>query len=143
MATDVLPGPDTAFGRRVRRRLREEKVIWLTTVGADGTPQPNPIWFWWDRGEVIVYSRPGAHRLNHIRSRPQVALHFDGNGRGGDIVVLRGTARIDDQAPPPHRLPRYAAKYRSGMVRVSGSAEGFSEDYPVPIRIQVTRVRGF
>jgi PPOX class probable F420-dependent enzyme len=143
MAEEVLPAPDTAFGKRVRRRLRDEQVIWLTTVGADGTPHPNPVWFWWDSGEILVYTRPGAHRLAHIRARPPVALHFNGNERGGNIVVLRGAARIDDQAPPAHRSRGYASKYRSGMVRVSGSATAFSEDYSVPIRIQVTGIRGF
>ena len=38
----VLPDPQSPFGARVRERLRDENVIWFTTVGADGTPQPNP-----------------------------------------------------------------------------------------------------
>jgi hypothetical protein len=41
--SSVLPDPATPFGERVARRLREEAVIWLTTMGADGTPQPNPV----------------------------------------------------------------------------------------------------
>jgi PPOX class probable F420-dependent enzyme len=142
MATDVLPDSTTASGTRVRRRLREEQVVWLTTVAADGTPQPNPVWFWWDRTDVVVYSRPDARRLANLRRRPQVALHFDGNGRGGDLVVLNGTAAIDEQTPPAHRLRGYAGKYRAGMVRVSGGLREFGEDYSVPIRIRVTRIRG-
>lgn len=47
MASDVLPDADSEFGQRVRARLRDEQVIWFTTVGADGTPQPNPVWFIW------------------------------------------------------------------------------------------------
>lgn len=35
----------TEYGARVARRLQDEQVIWLTTVGRDGTPQPNPVWF--------------------------------------------------------------------------------------------------
>lgn len=144
MVADVLPEPGSAFGKRVRRRLREERVIWFTSVGADGTPHPNPVWFWWDRdrGDVLVYSRPDARRLANIRFRPRVALHFDGNRRGGDIVVLRGTATVDEQAPPAHRLRGYATKYRAGMVRVSGGPAEFSEEYSVAIRVAVTRVRG-
>jgi predicted pyridoxine 5'-phosphate oxidase superfamily flavin-nucleotide-binding protein len=28
--------------------LHEAHVIWLTTVDADGTPHPNPVWILWD-----------------------------------------------------------------------------------------------
>jgi hypothetical protein len=33
----VLPDPGTPFGEAVHRRLRDEPVVWLTTVGANGT----------------------------------------------------------------------------------------------------------
>lgn len=136
--------PDGEFGARVARRLRDGYVIWLSTVGADGTPQPNPVWFVWDGEEsIVVYNRPDAHRLAHIDARPNVALHFDGNGRGGDVVVLAATARRAPELPPPHELPDYLAKYGSGMVRVSGSAEKFAVDYPIPLRITIRRIRGF
>jgi hypothetical protein len=38
----------TDFGKRAAERLAKEKVIWLTTVGVDGAPQPNPVWFVWE-----------------------------------------------------------------------------------------------
>jgi hypothetical protein len=38
---------------RVAQRLREDAVIWLTTVAANGTPQPNPVWFLWDGHSVL------------------------------------------------------------------------------------------
>ncbi len=34
-----MPG---LYDERVRRQLTGEMTIWLTTVGRDGTPQPNP-----------------------------------------------------------------------------------------------------
>lgn len=40
--------PSGALGERVRRRLRDEHII--STVGADGTRQPNPVWFLWGGG---------------------------------------------------------------------------------------------
>jgi PPOX class probable F420-dependent enzyme len=135
--------PEGPFGERVARRLRESYAIWLTTVANDGTPQPNPVWFIWDGDDsVLVYNRADAHRLAHIEARPRIALHLDGNGRGGDIVVLAATARRDPDAPAPHENPDYLAKYRDGMTRVSGSPERFSVDYPVPLRIRIRRIRG-
>ncbi len=142
MASAVLPDERTPFGERVRRRLRDEQVIWLTTVGADGTPQPNPVWFvWQEPSTVVIYNRAEANRLTHIRHRPHVALHFDGNG-GGDIVVFTGAARLLDDQPPAHEWTPYRAKYEQPMIRVSGSPERFSEGYQVAVSVEITKVRG-
>jgi PPOX class probable F420-dependent enzyme len=136
--------PAGAFGDRVRSRLRDAYAIWLTTVGDDGTPQPNPVWFIWGGDDsIVVYNRPDAHRLAHIDARPRIALNLDGNGRGGDIVVLAAIAERAPELPPPHENPDYVAKYADGMSRVSGSLEQFSADYGVPLRIAIRRIRGY
>jgi PPOX class probable F420-dependent enzyme len=142
VTTDVLPPAGTPFGDRVRERLRDEVFIWMTTVGADGRPQPTPVWFVWDDGDVLVYSRHNARRLAHLRGNAQVSLHFNANARGGDVVVLSGPAELVD-GEPPHDVPAYLAKYRDQMIRVSGSLEAFSAEYSVPLRVRVDRLRGF
>lgn len=145
MATDPLPDPNTPFGTHVRTRLAESKVIWLTTVGRDGTPQPNPVWFLWtpaDAARILVYNRPDANRLAHVKARSRLALNLDGNGAGGDIVVATGAAEIVEDAPLATENPDYLAKYAADAVRVSGSAEKFAQDYPVLLRITLDRVRG-
>jgi PPOX class probable F420-dependent enzyme len=143
MATDVMPDPATPFGERVRRRLTNDQLIWLTTTGRDGTPQPNPVWFLWEDGDtVLIYNRPDANRLAHIRHRPQVSLNLDGDGRGGDIIVLTGTAGILDDHPAATGIPAYLEKYRAGIERVSQGPDAFAEQYSVPVRVHVTRVRG-
>ena len=135
--------PDGPFGERVARRLRDDYAIWLTTVGADGTPQPNPVWFLWDGdATVLVYNRPDAHRLAHIDRQPNIALHLDGNGRGGDIVVLSATARRAPGTPAAHENADYVAKYGDGMRRVSSSLEQFAQDYSVALQIDIRRIRG-
>ncbi len=135
--------PEGDFGERAARRLRDEKVIWLTTVGSDGTPQPNPVWFLWDGAdELLVYNRPDAKRLAHVAARPEVALHLDGNGRGGDIVVLAGAAGRAADAAAAHENPEYVAKYGDDMAQVSGTQAEFGAEYPVALRIAVRRVRG-
>jgi PPOX class probable F420-dependent enzyme len=144
MGDAILPSTRSPFGRRVHQRLTEEQVIWFTSIAADGTPQPNPVWFiWQDPASVLTYNRADAFRLGHIRQRPRVALHFDGNGRGGNIVVLTGSAEIAPDEPAPHEHEQYLNKYRKAMIRVSGSLEGFSAAYPVGVRVQVERIRGF
>jgi PPOX class probable F420-dependent enzyme len=124
-------------------RLRDEQVIWLTTVGADGTPQPNPVWFLWTDDHVLVYSLTGAQRLTNIRQRPRVSLHFDEDGTGAHCMVLTGHAEILTDRPPPHEMPAFLGKYREGMVQVSGSPEAFGASYSVPVGVRVARIRGY
>ncbi len=139
-----MPSPDSEFGARVQARLGDEHVIWLTTVGRDGTPQPNPVWFVrQDTSTLLVYNRAEAQRLVHVRERPRVSLHFHANAQGGDVVVLTGDARVDLEIPAPHEHEGYVAKYRDAMTGVSGSPMQFSADYPVPLLVHVGRVRGF
>lgn len=122
------------------RRLREDVAAWFTTVGADGTPQPNPIWFLWQGGDdLLIYNRPTAARLVHLAERPRASLHLESeNGR--NIAVLLGTARITDE-PPPHEVPAYVAKYHDRMLRVAGSLEEFSRRYRIAIRFHPDRLR--
>jgi PPOX class probable F420-dependent enzyme len=142
VASDVLPDQATAYGERVRRRLAEETVIWLTTVGRDGTPQPNPVGFLWEGGDTLLtYNQTGARRLANIRRQPLVSLNFDSNG-GGDIVVLTGTAEILDDYPPATDNPAWLDKYASAIDARFGSAATFAETFSIPVRIHLTHIRG-
>jgi PPOX class probable F420-dependent enzyme len=143
MSDQVLPDPSTPFGERVRRRLREEQVIWFTTVGRDGTPEPNPVWFLWDGEGMLIYSYNSAKRLDHIRRNPRVSLNFNSDPSGGDVVILTGRATILADHPPASRWQPYLEKYGESIDAVSGSAEAFSQSYSVPVRVEVTNVRGF
>lgn len=138
----VLPSPSTPFGERVARRLREEHLIWLTTVGTDGTPQPNPVWFLWDGTSFLIYSLPDAARLSHLRHNPNVSLHLDGNGKGGDIIILTGKAHFSQDDPPADQMPAYVEKYRDFIARGFGTPAAFAEKYPVTLRITPIKVRG-
>ena len=131
------------FGARAQRRLRTETIGWLTTVGGDGTPQPSPIWFLWDGETVLIYSQPDKPKLRNIERNPRVSFNLDGNGDGGDIIVLTGDARIDGEAPSADTVAEYLAKYRGEIERLWTTPEGFAGEYSVAIRMTPTRLRGF
>ena len=133
----------TEFGRRAAGHLERDAVVWLTTVGASGTPAPNPVWFLWDgASSLIVFSRPNADRVRHLQANPQVSLNFAGDGRGGDIVVLVGVAHPDPDAGGAGTRPDYLAKYADLMAALGYTAESFAQQYSLPIRITLTRLRG-
>jgi PPOX class probable F420-dependent enzyme len=129
------------FGRRAERRLRETLLAWLVTVDRRGTPQPVPVWFLWEGDTVLLYSRPGKPKLRNIDANPRVSLHLDGDGRGGDIVVVTGSAAVTDDVPAS-QVPAYVAKY-AGLIEGNGwTPDSFAADYSVPMRITVERLRG-
>ena len=132
-----LSDPSTPFGDRVRRRLRDDLLVWLTTVDDDGTPQPNPVWFLWEGATCLVYNTAGARRLRHIRSRPAVSLHFDHGGR--DTVVIAGRATIPPDQPPADRVPAFLARYQHLMTM---GIEQWARHFAVPLRIELVRTRG-
>jgi PPOX class probable F420-dependent enzyme len=130
------------LGGRAARRLREEIVVWLTTVTPAGAPLPRPVWFLWDGGEeVLVYSQQSA-RVRNIERNPRVTLNFDGDGLGGDIVVLSAEAGIDWKWPPAHEHDKYLEKYAGHIARIGMTPKTFARRYKVPLRVRLTRLDG-
>jgi PPOX class probable F420-dependent enzyme len=135
----------TPFGKRVAERLRSESVVWLTTVGRDGAPQPNPVWFLWDGADgVVVYNAVGAHRMQHVKERPEVSLNFNSGAGGGDIVVLRGHAVEAPEIPASDQDPSYQAKYGAAIASGGwGTAAEFDRQYPHKLRVTIEAARGW
>lgn len=137
----MIVDESTAFGARVAAHLREEIVVWMTVVTRSGGPLPMPVWFLWEGGEsVVMFSQEGA-RVRNLEANPNVSLNFAGNGRGGDIVVLSGTATLRD-GPPANEALAYIEKYADHIRRIGHTPETFAQKYSVPVRIELTRLRG-
>ena len=138
-----LVDDSTEFGARAARRLREEKLGWLTTVRSDGTPVPVPVWFLWDGdASFLIYSRPDTAKLRNIARNPHVSLSLDGDGQGGDIVVVLGEARVDQGGPPADQVPEYVEKYTWGFEKNGWTPAAFAADYSVPVRVTGLDLRG-
>jgi PPOX class probable F420-dependent enzyme len=129
----------TESGRRAEQRLRQEPVIWLTTVKTDGQPQSSPIWFLWDNGTFLAHSKPDQ-KIRNIRQNPHVALHLNDH-HGGDVVTIEGTAEILPGDSAANLKPTYLDKYREGIKQLGTTPEQIMADYPVAFRVTPTRIR--
>jgi PPOX class probable F420-dependent enzyme len=129
----------TDAGRHVERRLREEELIWLTTVRSNGQPQPMPVWVLWDGATFLIFSRPDAPKLRNIRHNPLVALNLHADEHGDDVVRVEGTAEILQGPPQPADVGAMLEKYREGIARLGTIAEGFAGAYSTAIRITPNR----
>jgi PPOX class probable F420-dependent enzyme len=140
----VLPDESTPFGQQVASRLREDLIGWLTTVGLDGTPQPNPVWFLWDGEKLLVYNMPGARRLVNIQHNPKVSFHLNNAADGNGVIVLTGEAEVSASEKPVHEVPAYVAKYQQHVTGSDlDSMRSMAEQYSVALHIRPTKVRGF
>ena len=134
----------TGFGRAVERHLKEEYVIWLTTVDSHLTPQPRPVWFLWENNSILIFSKPEAYKVRHIQKHPRVALHFNTDEYGDQhVIVLTGEAVIDTNSPPAAQVPAYLDKYGAGIADLKMTPESFSAEYSSPIRITPSELRGW
>jgi len=131
----------TEAGDRADRRLREETMIWLTTVRSDGQPQSVPVWFLWDGETFLIYSRPNQQKLKNIGTNARVGLHLNANERGGDVVRAEGTAEVVQEIPPANEVGEYLEKYRESIARIGFDPDGFARAYSVALRVKPDRWR--
>lgn len=128
---------------KVGAQLDEELIGWLTTVDSHHQPQSSPIWFIRDGNDLVLYSRPNATRLTNLATNDHVAFNLRGDRRGDTIVTLEGTAAPQPAAPTPLGVLAYMRKYGDEMVRLGWTHDRYDNEFPVAIRIVVTRVRAW
>ncbi len=129
------------LGRRVKRRLLQERIIWLTTVDSHHRPQPRPVWFHWDGRTVLIFSERGAAKLRHIEHNRNVALSFNTDEAGDDVGVLIGEA-VRGKRPAAARLKTYLRKYRQGIKDIDMTVPQFTDTFAVPILVTLRSMRG-
>lgn len=127
----------------VEQRLRDEPIMWMTTVTPGGVPQTSPIWFMWDGSEFLMFSKDDTARIRNVSDNPRISFNLDGDGRGGAVVVIEGTARIDRDHPPATAMPEYIEKYQGFLDGYDWTPASFAADYPVPILIRPDRLRAW
>jgi hypothetical protein len=77
----------------------------LAYVWTDGTPRVVPIWYHWN-GQAFVLGTPDkAPKLKALRKNPKVALTIDDNTFPHQVLLVRGTARLE---PVNGIVPEYA-----------------------------------
>ncbi len=134
---------NSPLGQVIERRLRQEQVIWLTTVDARQTPQPRPVWFHWDGETLLIFSQPSAAKVRHIKRNPRVALNFNTDAEGGQVGVLIGEARLLEEPLDPVRSQAYIAKYAQGIRDLGMTPETMQAEYSTILLVTPLEMRGF
>ena len=123
----------------VEQRLREEPIVWFTTVRPDGGPHTVPVWFLWDGETFLIFSQPGNLKIRNLQRNPHITLALDGTKQGGDVVTVEGEAELLSEPSRNILVPAFGEKYASMIKTMGVDAQGLVEDYSQPIRIKPTK----
>ena len=89
----------------------------LAYTWTDGTPRVVPIWFHWTGEELVLGTAATAPKVKALARNPKVAVTIDENGFPPKVLMVRGTARLEEIAGV---VPEYALAAR----RYLGEAQG-------------------
>jgi PPOX class probable F420-dependent enzyme len=128
---------------RIRRFLKREPVVWLSTVRPDGGPHLVPIWFWWDGEALLVFSKPNAQKIRNLRARPSVMLALGDAEDDFDVGMVEGTAELLDQPTRELLPPGHLHKYARQLAAIGLTADEYAETYSQVIRIVPSRALGW
>lgn len=124
---------------RTERHLTGDQIAWLVTVTPTGRPAPRPVWFVWDGAAIIIYSLNQGAKIRHIQANNQVAVHFNSDAGGGDVVVISGRAEFFTDAPPPSEFPGLLDKYAAAISRMGRTPQWYDDEYGVALRVTPER----
>lgn len=122
----------------VEERLRDEEILWLTTVRPDGRPHSVPVWFLWENAQVLILSRPGTQKIRNLHGNRFVTLALDHAEKG--VVILEGSAELPEEKADSATMQTYGEKYRAGLRKIGVSAEDFGKLYARSILITPLRL---
>lgn len=124
---------------RIDRLLRDEPVIWLSTVRPEGGPHLVPVWFSWDGQAILVASKPGAQKVRNVHANPTVMVALGSPEDDFDVGLVEARAELLDQ-PAAASLPQaHLDKYEHQMAGIGLDAGEFLATYSQVMRIVPTR----
>lgn len=62
----------------------------VATIGPDGSPQNNPVWFGWDGTHVLFSQTTGRQKYRNLKKAPKVALSIVDDENAYRYLEVRG-----------------------------------------------------
>jgi len=108
---------------QIEDRLAREQVIWLTTTKADGTPLPNPVWFFWDGKQFLIFTELGSVKMRNMARNPSVALNLNTDFDGDDVAIFQAVAEVNGTPLTDSERNAYLSKYEEGIKSIGLTPE--------------------
>ncbi len=78
------------------QELLTRDLLRMGYVARDGTPRTIPVSFTWNGSEIVVCTSKNAPKLASLRHNPAVALTIDTEVHPPKILLIRGSAELDE-----------------------------------------------
>ncbi len=83
----------------------------VATVGPDGEPQVNPVWFEWDGSHLTFSQTTGRQKYRNLKRDPHVALSIIDPENPYRYLEVRGVVDSIDPDPDFAFIDRQAQRY--------------------------------
>lgn len=113
----VQQGSLTLLQEPAAQELLQSKIpARFAYIATDGTPRVVPIWFHWNGHEIVMATPPKAPKLKSLAKNPKVSLTIDDNVFPHKVLLIRGTARLENVNGVVPEYEACAARYFSPEV---------------------------
>lgn len=77
----------------------------MATIGPNGEPQNNPVWFLWDDGRFVVAIGPTGQKARNLARDPRVAFSLTDADQPLHYLEVRGTVVESRTVPSSDPVP--------------------------------------
>lgn len=102
--TDVIP-------QNYRDLLESKALADVATIGPEGEPQVNPVWFDWDGRHLMFSQTSGRQKYRNVRREPRIALSIVDPQNPYRYLEVRGRVVRIDPDPDKAFINKMAKKY--------------------------------
>jgi PPOX class probable F420-dependent enzyme len=115
--------------------LEKTGVAQVATVGPDGGPQTNPVWYRWEDESLIFSTTKSRQKYRNVRRTPLIAACLVDPDDAYHYLELRGRAEVEDD--PDGSLVHALAKKYTGTESFEGDLRNRVIVRLVPARVLV------
>ena len=91
--------------------LKSKALAHVATIGPDGEPQSNPVWFDWDGRHVLFSQTKTRQKYKNVQRDPHVALSIVDPSNPFRYLEIRGTVSKIEEDPEKRFINAMSKKY--------------------------------